>query len=190
MLAVSGIAMWLPLYALILWLVWRKGGWRSLLIFLILIALAIGIDDIIAGIFKHTGLLGGLLTNIEPRPRPMFAAALEGMEITPDSLRSLRSADMAHEWVVHTPKEAIAGLYGTISSHAATVVALAVFSCRVIRRHWFNILMIFCTLLICYSRIYLGKHYPMDILWGALLGAALGYAACRIMQNVKCKMQN
>ena len=35
MLTISGTAMWLPLYALILWLVWRRSGWRGMLIFLV-----------------------------------------------------------------------------------------------------------------------------------------------------------
>jgi PAP2 superfamily. len=47
----------------------------------------------------------------------------------------------------------------------------------VIRRRWFTWLMTACAVLICYSRIYLGKHYPMDLIWGTLLGVGLGYAA-------------
>ena len=48
-----------------------------------------------------------------------------------------------------------------------------------IRRKWFTALMVVCTLVICYSRIYLGKHFPMDIVWGTLVGLGLGYAALR-----------
>ena len=59
MLALSGIAMWVPLYALILWLVWRREGWRGTLLFLLLVAAAVGVADMVAGIFKHSGLLGG-----------------------------------------------------------------------------------------------------------------------------------
>lgn len=69
-------------------------------------------------------------------------------------------------------------MYGTVSAHAATIVALAVLSCGAIRRKWFTALMVVCTLVICYSRIYLGKHFPMDIVWGTLVGLGLGYAAC------------
>ena len=39
--------------------------------------------------------------------------------------------------------------------------------------------MVVCTLVICYSRIYLGKHFPMDLVWGTLVGSVLGYAALR-----------
>ena len=78
---------------------------------------------------------------------------------------------------MHVPPGAVAGRYGTVSAHASTIVALALLSAAVIRRRWFTILVTLCALLICYSRIYLAKHFPMDILWGALLGAALGGVA-------------
>ncbi len=129
MLTISGTAMWLPLYALILWLVWRRSGWRGMLIFLVLMLLALGLSDIVSGIFKHNGLLGDMLPQFEPRPRPMFTPSLEGLEITPDSLRALRRAAMPHDWAVHVPPEAVSGMYGTVSAHAATIVALAVLSC-------------------------------------------------------------
>ena len=129
MLTVSGTAMWLPLYALILWLVWRRSGWRGMSVFLVLMLLALGLSDIVSGIFKHNGLLGDLLPQLEPRPRPMFTPTLEGLEITPDSLRALRSAAVPHDWAVHVPPEAVSGMYGTVSAHAATIVAVAVLSC-------------------------------------------------------------
>ena len=69
MLTVSGTAMWLPLYALILWLVWRRSGWRGMLVFLVLMLLALGLSDLVSGIFKHNGLLGDTLPQFEPRPR-------------------------------------------------------------------------------------------------------------------------
>lgn len=186
MLTVSGTAMWIPLYALILWLVWRKVGWRGTLLFLVLMAAAVGLADLVAGIFKHTGLLGDLLPSFEPRLRPMFTPSLEGLDIAPDSLRVLRrlspeelaAAGYSGDWTVHVPVEAVSGRYGSVSAHAATIVALALFAARTIRRRWFSGLVTLCVLVICYSRIYLGKHFPMDLVWGALVGAALGWAAC------------
>ena len=162
MLTVSGTAMWLPLYALILWLVWRRSGWRGMSVFLVLMLLALGLSDIVSGIFKHNGLLGDLLPQLEPRPR-----------------RALRRAAGPHDWAVHVPPEAVSGMYGTVSAHAATIVAVAVLSCGAIRRKWFTALMVVCTVVICYSRIYLGKHFPMDLVWGTLVGSVLGYAALR-----------
>ena len=187
MLTVSGTAMWLPLYALILWLVWRRSGWRGMLIFTALMLAAIGLADMVSGIFKSNGVLGGLLPGFEPRWRPMFTPSLEGLEIAPDSLRALRMAGTPGDWTVHVPVEAVSGRYGTVSAHAATIVALTVLSAAAIRRRWFTALMLFCTVLICYSRIYLGKHYPMDLVWGTLVGAALGWAAYLAYRTLSCQ---
>ncbi len=177
MLTVSGTAMWLPLYALILWLVWRRGGWRNVIVFTLLMVAALALSDMVSGIFKHNGVLGDLMPGFEPRWRPMFTPALEGLDIAPDSLRALRMAGTSGDWTVHVPVEAVSGRYGTVSAHAATIVALAVLSASVIRRRWFTWLMVLCTLVICYSRIYLGKHFPMDLVWGTLVGVILGWAA-------------
>ena len=187
MILVSGTAMWLPLYALILWLVWRREGWRRTLLFAAAIVLAIVLADMAAGIFKHSGPLKGLWADFPPRWRPMFTPSLEGLEIAPDSLRALRMAGTPGDWTVHVPVEAVSGRYGTVSAHAATIVALTVLSAAAIRRRWFTALMLFCTVLICYSRIYLGKHFPMDLVWGTLVGAALGWAAYLAYRKLSCQ---
>lgn len=207
MLTVSGTWMWLPLYLLICWLILRperRGAagtppaprlngpaapgplrWRNLLVFALLLGATLGLSDMIAGIFKANGLLGSLLPNFEPRWRPMFTPALEGLDIAPDSLRRLRglapdalaAAGIVRDWQVHVPVEAVSGRFGTVSAHAATITGLAVLSAGAVRRRWFTLLIVFCTVLICYSRIYLAKHFPLDLLWGALTGLVLGSAA-------------
>ncbi|MCM1151208.1 MAG: phosphatase PAP2 family protein [Alistipes sp.] len=182
MLTVSGTPVWIPLYALILWLVGRRYGWRNLLVFILLMIAALALSDMVSGIFKHNGLLGDLLPGFRPRWRPMFTPELEGLAIAPDSLYAIRSAGVPGEWAVHVPVEAVSGRYGTVSAHAATIVALAVLSIAAIRRRWFAYPMIGCTLLICYSRIYLAKHFPMDLLWGTLVGLLLGWGAWRIFR--------
>ena len=187
MLTVSGTAMWLPLYALILWLVWRRSGWRGVIVFTVLMIAALALADMVSGMFKSNGVLGGLLPDFEPRWRPMFTPSLEGLEIAPDSLRALRMAGTPGDWTVHVPVEAVSGRYGTVSAHAATIVALTVLSAAAIRRRWFTALMLFCTVLICYSRIYLGKHFPMDLVWGTLVGAALGWAAYLAYRTLSCQ---
>lgn len=198
MLLISGTAMWLPLYALILWLVARRDGWRGMVLFLLLMLAALALSDMVAGIFKHNGLLGGLLPDFEPRWRPMFTPSLEALDLTPDSLRVLRrlspdslaAVGLDRDWAVHVPVEAVSGRYGTVSAHAATVVALATLSIAAIRRRWFTGLMVFCTVVICYSRIYLGKHFPMDLFWGALVGAALGLAAWWIYRRLRGRLRS
>lgn len=190
MLTISGTPMWIPLYLVIFWLVQRTYGWRALGIFVLLLAAAMGLADMVAGIFKHSGLLGDLLPNFEPRWRPMFEPALEGYDISPDSLKTLRASGLLTNTVVHVPLEAVGGRFGTVSAHASTVCSLCLLSIMTLRRRWFTILMIVCTLLICYSRIYLAKHYPMDIFWGALLGCVLGWIAVAIFNRLRPRLSD
>ena len=183
MSAISGTPMWIPLYALILWIVWRRGGVRDLLLFLVLMLGAIVLADMLCGLFKGTGVMGRWLPGFEPRWRPMFTPELEGLAIAPDSLYTLRRLGLPGDWQVHVPVGAVGGYYGTVSAHAATVVALAALACPAIRRRWFTLLMVAATLLICYSRIYLAKHFPMDLVWGALVGVLTGWTAWRIFRR-------
>lgn len=67
------------------------------------------------------------------------------------------------------------GLYGFVSSHAANSFAIFVFTTRVFKNRGFYFLMLFWAILVSYSRIYSGVHYPFDIIGGALVGWGIGY---------------
>ncbi len=173
MSAFSGLAVWTPLYVLTLWLIHRRYGWRGILVFLIAVAIVVGLSDMISSLFKGRGLLKAWLPDdFVPRPRPMYTPILEGLNITPDSLRVLRRAAVPMDWQVHVLHTG--GLYGTVSSHAANHVALAVLSAGVVQRRWFTVLMVLYAAAVCYSRIYLAMHFPMDLFWGTLIGIVLG----------------
>lgn len=155
MTAISGATMWIPLYLFILWLVWRTKGWRGTVAFVICVALAMGLADMLCGIFKHSGLLKHVWESFPVRHRPMFDSAVR---------------DLAH--VVSYRH----GAFGTVSAHAATTCALATISSLVIRKGWYTG-MIFCVVvLISYSRIYLACHFPLDIALGLTVGAVTGSA--------------
>ncbi len=158
MLAASGKLTWLPLYLLILWLVWRRFGWRNLVLFLLLAVLGVLLADLVAGVFKHSGPLKNLLPGLQPRLRPMHTPEFEG--------------------IIHVLKQG--GLYGTVSAHAATTCSVAVLSARLLRARWFTVVAILWVLSVCYSRIYLAYHFPLDILYGLLLGLLLGLISARI----------
>ena len=150
---ISGTLMWIPLYLFIIAFVWYKFGWQRALAFVVCLALAIGLSDIICGIFKHSGPLKHLWESFPVRHRPMFDSAVR---------------DLAH---VPSYKH---GAYGTVSAHAATVVSLAWFSALTIRKKWYNWVISVAVILICYSRIYLACHFPMDILLGSVVGTVCG----------------
>ena len=163
MQSASTPAAWAWLYLLILYVVWRTSGWRGVALYLLTVGIALGLADMVAGIFKHTGLLKGLLPNFPVRLRPMHTPELEGM--------------------IHYLKEG--GLYGTVSAHAATNVSLAIITSLFVRRRWMTYLMVAVTIIICYSRIYLAYHFPFDILLGALTGAMTALIAMGVYWGIQ-----
>lgn len=160
MSAISGIVMWIPLYLLILYMVWRRWSWRGVVALILAVALALGLADLLAGIFKHSGPLKNLWPDFPARLRPMFSEGLSDVNIPSTN---------------H-------GRYGTVSAHAATIVSLSIISAYAIHRRWFSWLIALVAIAICYSRIYLACHFPQDILLGAALGvvtATLGILVFR-----------
>ena len=152
MLTLSTPAFWVWLYILMIVVVWRREGWRSALLLLVAAALSVVMADMIAGIFKHNGLLGNLWASFPARLRPMYTPELEGL--------------------VHYVK--LGGKFGTVSAHAGTMTAVAVVAMGAIRSRWFDVVMAGSVLLVCYSRIYLGYHFPVDIVLGILTGLVSG----------------
>jgi undecaprenyl-diphosphatase len=66
------------------------------------------------------------------------------------------------------------GKYGFVSSHAANSFGLAIFFTLFFKHRWAGVALMFWALIVSYSRIYLGVHFPGDILGGAILGLILG----------------
>jgi len=62
------------------------------------------------------------------------------------------------------------GRYGFISSHAANSFCFAALTSRVLKNKNYTILIFFWALVVSYSRIYVGKHYPLDIICGGIFG--------------------
>ena len=149
---ISGKLTWLPLYAVLLWLVIRKAG-RNWWIALIGIGLTVALaDSISVHCFK----------NVVMRYRPTHNLELEG--------------------ILHIVNGYHGGWYGFVSSHAANTFGVATFICLVLRHKAAWIGLMVWAALVCYSRMYIGAHYPADIVCGGLLGALCGYAAYRLYQ--------
>ncbi len=139
MLFASGIPNWIPLYLVVLWVVYRQYGWKYMLFALLFIGLGVGICDQVCNFFKH---------NIEYL-RPTKT----------DLLPYLHSFDWYH-----------CGNVGTVSGHASTSFCIFLMSSLMVRKGWFTGMMLAYTLLTSYSRIYIGVHFPFQILFGWILG--------------------
>ena len=169
MTAISGVAMWLPLYLYVAYVVQRKWGWKSLIAFIVCLALAMGLSDMLCGIFKHTGLLKNLWADFPARHRPMFDSTVR---------------DLAH--VVSFRH----GPYGTVSAHAATTAAFAILSALTLRKRWYSFVVVAVVLLISYSRIYLACHFPQDIALGLAVGLISGWAMYLLWQKLDNLLKN
>lgn len=67
------------------------------------------------------------------------------------------------------------GQYGFVSSHAANLFGLATITSLLIKNRIYTVLIFFWAALVGYSRIYVGKHFPADVVCGAIFGMIVGY---------------
>ena len=67
------------------------------------------------------------------------------------------------------------GRFGFTSSHASNFFGFAVFTSLLLKNRIYTITIICSAILVCYTRIYLGVHFPTDILGGVIIGIASAY---------------
>ncbi len=144
---ISNEFIWIPFYAFLLFLVYKKYSKQTILVAILAVVLITISDQLCTHLFK----------NIFLRYRPCHNLDLKN--------------------TVHLVKEHCGGLYGFVSSHASNTFALAVFLTIILKGHYkhFAWLILLWAAIVSYSRIYLGVHYPADIICGAIFGSILGY---------------
>ena len=135
----------IPLYLFLLILIYKKFGLKGTLYTLVTVALLITATDQLANVFKH---------GFE-RPRP---CRQEGV------------MEQARFIAVRC------GSFGYFSAHAASSMGLALFVGFLLKsRHkWLLPVLLIWAIMVGYSRIYIGVHYPGDVLTGMLIGGVIG----------------
>lgn len=151
MFYISKTVAWLPLYAFLLYLIATQFGKKSWIPMLCIALCIICTDQITSSVLKPAF----------ERLRPSHEPALQGK--------------------VHIVKEYKGGKFGFASSHAANTFGIAIFVFLLLRKdfRWMESLFVWA-FVVSYTRIYLGVHYPGDILAGALVGLFFGWLIFKI----------
>ena len=154
MIAITQMWVWIPLYLLLIYRIVKQYGKHCWWLFLAVGLVVLCSDQLSAHVCK-----------------PLF-----------QRLRPCYNTDF--QYLIHLPKGLAGGKYGFVSSHAANTFAVAAFlTCALHNnRMWTGIVLYLWAFVSSYTRIYLGFHYPGDILCGALLGIFIGLILWRVFQ--------
>lgn len=146
MYTISGKLIWVPFYITLLYAIYRSYGFRIMIVMGIMTALAItAADQVCASLIRP---------------------AVE--RLRPTNLNNPISD------FVHIVNGYRGGRYGFPSCHAANTFALVGLTSLLFRRWKYTLFIILWAATVCYSRIYLGVHYPGDILVGLTIGTICG----------------
>ena len=148
-LAITHQYNWIPLFALMLFLIFKVYGLKKGLIILVLAAVLVAFTDQFVNLIKHT--FERLRPNNDPSVKNLIRIA----------------------YAPHS--------FSFVSGHATNSMANTVLIYLLLRKHFKYAWLFFAwPLVFAYSRIYLGVHYPIDVLTGALLGMTLGFLFYKI----------
>lgn len=150
---------WIPLYVALLYMVVRAN--RNVRQVVMILAAA-GLCVVLAGTVDDT-----LVKPLVARWRPTHDPEIGMLVKVVDGYRG--------------------GNYGFFSAHAANTFSLAVFFSLLARNRLLTCFLVGWSLVNCWTRMYLGVHYPGDILAGLLWGALVGVAVYRLYLFVATK---
>lgn len=152
---------WLPLYAFIIFLIIKRFKKQSWIILMSILITLLLTDQL-------SVLIKDYFMRLRPSHNPLF------------------------ENLIHLNHGIKGGLYGFVSSHAANTAGLSTFLILfpIFKSKKIVFLFIFWTLLVAYSRIYNGLHYPSDVMGGIILGFFIGWCTTYATKIVILKNKN
>lgn len=113
-----------------------------------------------------------------------------GHEIIKPYFQRLRPGYDFYIWdLVRTP-DGKGGAFSFVSNHAANLAGLATVSSLFVKRKLFTFLMFLLTAAVCYSRVYLARHFLGDVLGGAVYGIVIGLFVYLIFSSLICFLAN
>ena len=150
---------WVPLYLFMLWrLAQRHPNWQPRVAMVVGIALCVTATDVVSA-----KVLKPSVARLRPSHEPALAADIHLLEERPGQTYT-------------------GGRYGFVSSHAANHMGIAVLMGSLLGGLWLRGLVLWAVL-IGWSRIHLGVHYPGDVLCGWIIGWGLGAAALTFVRR-------
>ena len=152
---------WIPLYVALFWLVLKNNdkAWKVLLV--------VGCAVICL----------------------LLAGSVDDMLVKPGVARWRPTRDGEIGYLVDIVNGYRGGRFGFFSAHASNTFSIAVFFALLIRSRVLSVSLILWSLMNCWTRLYLGVHYPGDILCGLLWGAFVGFLAWLFHQRVTLYVQ-
>lgn len=155
---VSNKFVWFPLYLFLIFMFFRWHGRKGIILTVLAFILVAIVDATTTYMFKEVVM----------RLRPCHDPELEGL--------------------VHIVNGYCGGKYGFFSGHASNSFGIAIYAGLISRNHirYSLLIMILWAAVVSYSRIYLGVHFPGDVLAGAAWGTLWGY----IMFSVAKRLTN
>ena len=157
MWTVSETWTWVAMYAAILYVVCRNFSWRVAAVAVVaVVAVIVFADQLGASVIRPA--VGRLRPSNLENPVSEFVQILNGKR---------------------------GGRYGFVSSHAANTFGLALFCTLLFRNRWYAWTMFLWALVTSYSRIYLGVHFPGDILGGTLVGLGAAWLCYWLLRRFR-----
>ncbi|WP_340077459.1 phosphatase PAP2 family protein [Leptobacterium sp. I13] len=150
----------IPLYIVLLVLSFQKLGFKRTLVVIVSVVVMIIVTDQLANVFKY-----GVA-----RLRPCHD------ETVMNSMRLVKAY--------------CGGKFSYFSAHAANSFAVATFFAILFRPYvkWFSVVLVIWALMVAYSRIYIGVHFPMDIITGISVGLLIGWLFFILVQKINDKI--